>query len=160
MIEQIAFLHPIILLSCSLQTTWCRLAMMLPLISQLQLPFLVHDAIAIFAGLTFIFRPSAQLRPLTPGAELILQCYGGMILFTCLISLIFFRRPFDETSRLVALAFAFWHLWPSYRAVVRLQRGIDTEGPLGRTLGGPAVHLTVHVILVAMFVRSAITGEA
>lgn len=124
------------------------------LASQPQLPFLVHDAIATVAGFTFVLRPSAQIRPLTPGAELILQCYGGLILFTCLISLIFFRRPFDETSRLVSLAFAFWHVWPSYRAIVRLRRGIDTDGALGKTLGGPGVHLAVHAILLVMFMRS------
>lgn len=121
-----------------------------------QLPFLVHDAIATVAGFTFIFRPSAQLKPLTPGGELILHCYGGMILTTCLISLIFFRRPFDETSRLVSLSFAFWHAWPSYRAIVRMRKGIDMQGPLGGTLGGPAVHLAVHVLLLVMFVNSAV----
>lgn len=118
-------------------------------------PFLFHVIIASPAGLTFIFRPSRQLSPLTPAARLILQCYGGCLLFTNLMALIFLTRPFDDTTRLATVSFAFWHLWPSYRAVLRLQCGIDTAGQLGETLGGPVVHLTVHLVLVVMFFGSA-----
>ena len=117
-----------------------------------KLPFFIHDIVASFAGLTFIFRPGKQLSPLSPSAQLILQCYGGLILFTNLISLIMIARPVvDETTRLVAFAFSFWHAWPSYRAVVRMQKGIDVEGEMGKTLGGPAIHLAVHALLFFMF---------
>jgi hypothetical protein len=126
------------------------------MLSQTKLPFLIHDIISTFAGLTFIFRPEAQLLPLTPSASLILQCYGGLILFTNLIAFVFLTRPFDETSRLVALAFAFWHCWPTHRAIVRLVYGIETKGELGKTLGGPAVHLGVHGALIAMFLWSGL----
>jgi hypothetical protein len=123
-------------------------------IFQGKFPFLFHIIIATPAGLTFIFRSSRQLSPLTPAARLILQCYGGCLLFTNLIALIFLTRPFDETTRLVAFAFASWHLWPSYRAVVRIQRGIDTQGQLGGTLGEPVVHLVVHLVAFVMFLGS------
>ena len=123
-----------------------------------KLPFLVHDVVATFAGLTFIFRPYRQLAPLSDAAKLILQCYGGCLLFTNLISLIFLVRPeVDETTRLVAFAYAFWHLWPSYRAVVRIQRDIDTRGEMGNTLGGPGVHLTVHALLIVLFLYAGFT---
>lgn len=127
------------------------------MVSLPHLPFLLHDLVATAAGLTFIFRPSAQLQPLSAGGELILHCYGGVLLFTSLISLIFYARAFDDTSRLVCLSFAFWHVWPSYRAVVRMQRGIDVQGELGKTLGGPAVHLATHAVLFVMFVASAVS---
>ena len=126
----------------------------LDIVSLAKLPFLLHDVVATLAGLTFVVRPSAQLAPLTPSASLILQCYGGLILFTTLISLIFLRRPFDETTRIVALAFAFWHCWPSYRAYVRILHGIDTKGKLATTLGGPWVHLGVHLALFVLFIYS------
>lgn len=131
------------------------------MISLTKAPFLIHDIIATFAGLTFVFRPHAQLQPLSPSAALILRCYGGCILFTVLISLAFLVRPVeDETTRLVALALAFWHVWPSYRAVVRLQDDIDVKNELGRTLGGPTVHLGVHGLLFLMFLYTGIWGVA
>lgn len=126
------------------------------IISLAKAPFLIHDIIATAAALTFILRPGRQLQPLSESAKLILQCYGGCILFTNLISLIFLVRPvIDDTTRHVALAFAFWHAWPSYRAVVRLQYGIDTQGEMGKTLGGPILHLGIHGLLFFMFLYTA-----
>lgn len=123
-----------------------------------KLPFLVHDIIATFAGLTFILRPYKQLAPLSESAKLILHCYGGCLLFTNCISLIFLVRPeIDETTKLVAYTFAFWHCWPSYRAVVRIHTGLDTKGELGKTLGGPWIHLAVHALLVVLFLNTALT---
>jgi hypothetical protein len=129
---------------------------MISMLSLAKAPFIIHDVIATAAALTFIFRPQRQLQPLTPSATLILQCYGGCILFTNLISLIFLVRPvIDETTRLVALAFVFWHAWPSYRAIVRLQYGIETQGEMSTTLGGPVVHLGIHGLLFFMFMYTA-----
>lgn len=127
------------------------------IISLAKAPFLVHDVIATAAALTFIFRPGRQLQPLSDSATLILQSYGGCLLFTNLISLIFLVRPVvDDTTRHVALAFAFWHTWPSYRAIVRMRHGIDTQGEMGKTLGGPITHLSVHVLLFGMFLYTAL----
>ncbi|KAG9251439.1 uncharacterized protein F5Z01DRAFT_676926 [Emericellopsis atlantica] len=132
---------------------------MASLISLAKLPFLLHDIIASFAGLTFILRPHKQLAPLSESAKLILHCYGGCLLFTNLISLIFLVRPdVDETTRLVAFAFAFWHAWPSYRAIARLQRGLNTTGELGKTLGGPWIHLAVHILLMALFLNTGLAA--
>ncbi len=128
------------------------LANMLANIPPAKIPFLVHELVASPAATVFIFRSHKQLAPLSDAGRLILQCYGGCLLFTNLISLVFLLRPeIDETTRLVAWAFCFWHAWPSYRAIVRMRDGIDTKGEMGRTLGGPTVHLSCHVLLMALF---------
>lgn len=130
-----------------------------PILSLAKAPFLLHDVIATTAAVTFIFRPERQLQPLTESGRLILQSYGGCLLFTSLVSLIFLTRPVvDETTRLAALAFTFWHAWPSYRAIVRMQRGIDTKGEMAKTLGGPLTHLAVHTVLFVGFLYTAFSG--
>lgn len=122
-------------------------------------PFLVHFLIETPAALTFILRPSSQVPNPTPSVALILQSFGGLLLSTNLTALVFFRRDFDDAARLAALAYAFWHLWPCYRAWMRIRGGIDTQGAQGRTLGGPPVHLLCHVVLLLMFLASGMCGS-
>ena len=118
-----------------------------------QLPFGIHVITETLAAASFILRPETQLA--TPDAEtkLVLQLLGGLLLTTNLIAIaIATRHVFDETSRLVAAAFTFWHLWPSYRAYARLTGPATASGAKTRsTLGGPLSHLSAHVLLVAMF---------
>ncbi|OLN95988.1 hypothetical protein CCHL11_07112 [Colletotrichum chlorophyti] len=135
-----------------------------------KLPFLLHAAIETVAALSFILRPQSQLPNPSLAPRLILQSLGGLLLSTNLICLIFAARPeFDGTSRLVAASLAFWHVWPCCRAYVRLTRPeLEGEGWQGkekrsaegdtteRTLGGPAVHLGVHLLLLLMFVSAAV----
>ncbi|KAH7019328.1 hypothetical protein EDB80DRAFT_869992 [Ilyonectria destructans] len=78
-------------------------------------PFLCHILIETPAALTFILRPSSHVSPLPPSAALLLQSLGGLLLASNLIALIFVRRPLDDVARHVALALAFWHMWPCYR---------------------------------------------
>ncbi|KAH7319683.1 hypothetical protein B0I35DRAFT_478011 [Stachybotrys elegans] len=120
------------------------------------IPFLAHGLIETLAACSFILRPSTQLSPLTPSAELILQSKGGLLLFSNLISLVFLRRPFDDTSRLVSLAFAFWHLWPCHRAIVRIRSGLVQKVAQENALGGPALHLVTHSALLVMFLASGL----
>lgn len=120
-------------------------------------PFLLHTLIETPAALSFILSPTSQLSPCPPEATLILQSFGGLLLSTNLISLIFLRRNFDETSRNVALAFGLWHLWPCYRAAVRLMRKTD-EAQTVKTLGGPVVHLAAHATLHLLFLTSFFCG--
>ncbi|KAI9151635.1 hypothetical protein HJFPF1_08843 [Paramyrothecium foliicola] len=129
------------------------------MISVSQLPFLVHAVVETAAGFSFILSPASQLSPLTPAATLILQSKGGLLLFSNLICLIFLRRPIDETTQSVALAFAFWHLWPCHRAVVRLQSGMDKNKPQGQLLGGPVVHLGAHLALFLLFAAAGFSSR-
>ncbi|KAF5004083.1 hypothetical protein FDECE_9398 [Fusarium decemcellulare] len=124
-------------------------------------PFLIHVLIETPAALSFIFSPSSQLQPLDPQAALLLKLLGGLLLTTNLIGLIFVRRPFDDVARHVALAFAFWHIWPCYRAYIRLRgRASEGEAPAtARTLGGPPVHLGVHLALLTMFLGTWCFGN-
>ncbi|KAH8729458.1 hypothetical protein BGZ61DRAFT_529660 [Ilyonectria robusta] len=134
-------------------------------ISVSTIPFLCHILIETPAALTFILRPSSHVSPLPPSAGLLLQSLGGLLLASNLIALIFVRRPLDDVARHVALALAFWHMWPCYRAVVRLSRRADgeirsgEEAATGKTLGGPAVHLLIHSVLLVMFLGTWMLGD-
>ncbi|KAF7554962.1 hypothetical protein G7046_g6675 [Stylonectria norvegica] len=105
------------------------------------LPFILHILIETPAALTFILRPGSHLHPLTPSAALLLKNLGGLLLASNLVALAFVRRPVDDLSRHVALALAFWHLWPCYRGGVRCRRREPEE--VTGTLGGPGVHLVL-----------------
>lgn len=128
------------------------------------IPFIIHALVETPAALSFILNPSSQLQPLTPSAALLLQSLGGLLLTTNLVALVFARRPLDDVGRQVALAFAFWHVWPCYRACVRLNRGGQQQHLEGdtpetrRTLGGPVVHLGAHLILLTMFLYTWYLG--
>jgi hypothetical protein len=121
-------------------------------------PFHLHIAVECLAGYTFIFRPHTQLQPLPLQARLVLECYGGLLVFSAILAALFCLREFDHTSRLAAAAFAFWHLWPSRRAVIRLQQGGPQISSLQNTLGGPKVHLCTHAILFMGFGMAAMFG--
>jgi hypothetical protein len=120
--------------------------------------FHLHIAVELLAGYTFIYRPHTQLQPLPLQARLVLECYGGLLVFSAIIAALFCFREFDHTSRMAAAAFAFWHLWPSRRAVIRLQQPVPLGSALTSTLGGPKVHLATHAILFMGFGMAAIYG--
>ncbi|GKT49638.1 uncharacterized protein ColSpa_09819 [Colletotrichum spaethianum] len=134
----------------------------MPLLLAAKLPFLLHIAIETAAAYSFILKPANQLPSPSPAAQLVLQSFGGLLLSTNLTCLILVARPFDETSRLVAAALAFWHVWPCWRAYVRLTRpevdGTRThKGEVVRkTLGGPAAHLAVHAGMFLLFAGAAL----
>jgi hypothetical protein len=131
------------------------------MVSAATAPFLVHALIETPAALTFILKPSTQLQPLPPAAALIVQSFGGSILATNLIALVLIRRPFDDVARHVALAFAFWHIWPCYRAYMRINGYTkEEESSTTKTLGGPVVHLGVHIVLLTMFLCTWLFGNA
>ena len=135
------------------------------------LPFLLHILVETPAALTFILAPSSHLppaqRPAPRAVALVFRSLGGLLLATNLLALVFLTRPAglflagDDSARLVACVYAFWHLWPCYRAAVRLGGGVEGEeeekdGALGGgVLGGPVVHLGAHGLLLILFVLSA-----
>lgn len=140
-----------------------------------KLPFLLHATVETAAAISFILHPDSQLpRPVSssPAARLILQSLGGLLITTSLVCLVFLARPrFDDTSRLMAASLATWHVWPCRRAWLRLTTEIDKAGGGAgrekagerdtnwrRTFGGPAVHLGVHVVLLASLLGAAVAG--
>ncbi|KAL0934157.1 uncharacterized protein CTRU02_210956 [Colletotrichum truncatum] len=125
------------------------------------LPFVLHVIIETAAAASFIFKPASQLPNPSVAARLVLESFGGLLLTTNLICLIFVSRPeFDGTSRLVAISLAFWHVWPCRRAYVRLTNpAVDGKtSDQAKTLGGPAAHLAVHFALFSLFVGAAFFG--
>jgi hypothetical protein len=72
--------------------------------------------------------------------------YGVLLFVSVLISAIFAIRKVDITSRQVAAALAIYHLAPIVRAALRLWGGETAWMP--EDMGGPWVHLVVHIILV------------
>ncbi|KAI1632911.1 hypothetical protein F4809DRAFT_57767 [Biscogniauxia mediterranea] len=124
------------------------------MITAAKLPFAAHAVIETVAALSFIFRPDAQLPGCSPAARLILRQYGGLLLassFVCAAVLVADPGLEDATMmmRLLAVALGTYHVWPCHRAWVRLRSGSSA------TLGGPALHLVVHLVCLGLFMFSA-----
>ncbi|KAL1887623.1 hypothetical protein Cpir12675_006479 [Ceratocystis pirilliformis] len=118
-------------------------------------PFILHIIIETLAGFSFTLAPLVQLPNASEPGQLLVQSYGGTLLSTVLVSLIFVIRPegLDATAKMVAAAFAFGHIWPCHRALGRIHRG----DALGGIFGGPVVHLSVHMLMVGLFAYVAMT---
>lgn len=114
--------------------------------------FWLHLLIETPAALNFFINPSQQLQLsiASPAAEAVIRQYAILLFSSNLIALIFAIRPDDKTSRRVAGALGLYHLGPALRAISRLVNG---ETALGAGLGGPVVHLGVHVLcFIALFI--------
>ena len=114
-------------------------------------------------GLMVRLRQDAE-STLAREARLVLCNLGGLLLSANAVALVLAIQsaPDPTTTRLVAGTFAHWHAWPCYRAVVRLwwlrQDGMRAEHSGTNVFGGPMVHLTVHVILGALFAMVGFWG--
>ncbi|KAI5861456.1 hypothetical protein GGS23DRAFT_151374 [Durotheca rogersii] len=124
-----------------------------------KLPFAAHALVETAAALSFIFRPEKQLPACTPAAKLILRQYGGLLLATNLVCIVILAQPSlgDNTIRLLAAALGSYHLWPCYRAYIRIAYQVDAQEQTQPALGGPSVHLVVHLLCLAMFVRTVLS---
>ncbi len=134
-----------------------------------RLVFLLHAAVETPAAATFLFAPSRQLSPglfSSPAAAaevaLVLQNLGGLLASSVLLSVMVavWGTPQNMSPSLrggLAMALAVYHVFPCRRAFLRQRRSIGTHGPQGKTLGGPAVHLAVHVVC---FAALALAGVA
>ncbi|KAI0595184.1 hypothetical protein F4775DRAFT_384086 [Biscogniauxia sp. FL1348] len=124
------------------------------MITVVKLPFATHAVIETAAALSFIFRPEAQLPGCSPAARLILRQYGGLLLASSLmcVAVLVAEPGLGDTTmlmRLLAIALGTYHVWPCHRAWVRLRSGRSA------TLGGPALHLVVHLLCLGLFTFSA-----
>ncbi|KAI0411254.1 hypothetical protein F5X98DRAFT_357608 [Xylaria grammica] len=125
-----------------------------------KLAFAVHAAVEAAAGLSFIVHPEGQLPLCTPAARLILRQYGGLLLASSMICLIIIAGPGCNatTTRLVAAALGSYHVWPCYRASVRIRNETRHRFEETSFLGGPPVHLVVHLVCLGLFLYAAIAG--
>ena len=109
----------------------------------LSLPFWLHFLIELPASMNFFLNPSEQLSSPAPQAHPIIKQYAVLLFVSTLIALIFALRPIDGTSRNVAGALSVYHLAPLVRAGSRIAEG---SGEYGKGLGGPMLHLAVHLL--------------
>ncbi|ESZ95640.1 hypothetical protein SBOR_3988 [Sclerotinia borealis F-4128] len=121
------------------------------------LPFLLHTLIEIPASLNFLLNPSSQLSSPAPQAHTLIQQYAILLFVSCLIALIFAWRPVDRTARLVAGALSLYHWAPAFRAACRILEG-DGVGKGVKGLGGPGVHLLVHLLCGAGLLGLFLSG--
>ncbi|KAK1767828.1 hypothetical protein QBC33DRAFT_558658 [Phialemonium atrogriseum] len=127
-----------------------------------KLPLLLHTIIETAAALSFICKPEAQLPAASDDARLILQSYGGLLLSSNILCVLFLARPgLDSATGLVALGVASYHLWPARRAFVRIHRGIGIgaeQRRQTRVLGGPSFHFVVHVVCFVALMGTGLVG--
>ncbi|KAI8965150.1 hypothetical protein F5Y11DRAFT_313991 [Daldinia sp. FL1419] len=115
-------------------------------------PFALHAFIETAAALSFIFDPEAQLPGCNTAAKLILRQYGGLLLSTNLVCLVVLFEPgFTTTTRLLAIALGTYHIWPCYRAYVRMNQNTEATDKEKPVLGGPPLHFIIHLICFMMF---------
>lgn len=132
-----------------------------------RLPLLAHCCVELTAGYSFIRHPSRQLEvrggaSASPEARLVLRSYGGLLLATALAAYLFYRRPvFDDATAAFALCMAFYHAFPIHRACARIRRRRDTgvsskDKQAPPVLGGPPLHLAVHVACLVSLVGAVV----
>ncbi len=123
-----------------------------------ELAFLMHAAVETAAGVSFIAHPEGQLPGCTPAAKLILRQYGGLLLASSMVCLIIIASPgcSATTTRLVAAALGSYHAWPCYRAFTRIRSETRHRLREKSVLGGPLVHLLVHLVCLGLFLCAAI----
>lgn len=153
------------------------------MITPTKAPFALHAVVETAAALSFIFTPEKQLPGCSPAARLILRQYGGLLLSSSAVCLaILLLEPVElgnssssSTCRWIAAALGTYHVWPCYRAYARLRSFASGSGGGGlapvekekekktasssSTLGGPAVHLAVHLVCFGGFVFAFAFGE-
>ncbi|KAI0394944.1 hypothetical protein F5Y17DRAFT_234319 [Xylariaceae sp. FL0594] len=120
-----------------------------------KLAFAAHAIIETAAGISFIAKPEAQLPGCSPAAKLILRQYGALLLASSLVCVAVITDPdVDGTTRLLALALGSYHFWPCHRAYLRLRNGTSSADEPS-ALGGPLLHLVVHLACLGLFAYAA-----
>ncbi|TLD23034.1 hypothetical protein PspLS_07464 [Pyricularia sp. CBS 133598] len=138
-----------------------------------KLPLVLHIAAETGAANTFLRHPRTQLKirgadhaDVQREADLVCANLGGALVATNFVALVVLLRPgdvleaaaLDETSRLIILALASYHIFPMYRAFARLTSPGAALKYQDVPMGGPAVHLLVHWVCFASLLCSALFG--
>lgn len=124
-----------------------------------KLPLLLHTLLEAAASLSFLLSPAAQLPGASDEARLVFRSYGGLLLSSSILCAGFWLRPgLDSATRLVAGSMAVYHVFPIWRAWARLGTAKHLKKER-KVLGGPAVHLVVHVVAVSGLAGSAVFAE-
>ena len=123
-----------------------------------KLAYIWHIAIETPAALSFILTPEKQLPGCSPAAELILRQYGGLLLSSVLLSVVMLVSPrmAHRNNGFFAAALGSYHLWPVYRAYMRLTTDVGGDVAAPSLLGGPTVHIVAHLIGLALFSVAAL----
>lgn len=120
-----------------------------------KLAFAAHALIETAASISFILNPESQLPGCSPAAKLILRQYGGLLLASSIVCVtVIADADVNDTTRLLAVALGSYHVWPCHRAYVRLRNRTPSMSETS-ALGGPLVHLLVHLTCLGLFTYAA-----
>ncbi|ROW13552.1 hypothetical protein VPNG_04370 [Cytospora leucostoma] len=109
------------------------------------LALLLHLLVEVPASVSFLLAAPRQLRKHNPSPEAVLICqsYGGLLLSTnvlCFLFLVYRGGDFDDATAILAASLAVYHVFPIWRAWVRIrsQGGWPGRGwaQQAETLGG------------------------
>ncbi|KAK4189391.1 hypothetical protein QBC35DRAFT_493543 [Podospora australis] len=94
-------------------------------VSVTKLPLILHLLIETPASLSFLLKPHSQLPGASPEAVLILRNFGGLLLSTNILTLLFLYRGTgkeedDGLTALVEICLGTYHFWPIHRAWRRM----------------------------------------
>ncbi|KAK6518208.1 hypothetical protein TWF506_005367 [Arthrobotrys conoides] len=143
----------------------------------LSFPFILHSLLELppsllllFSPLSFIPRRSPQdINSISP----VLRQYGAILLSSSIFSFLLSVTPDDilitsnaegwTLHRLSAVSLAFYHVFPIFRALERIQGGeravvfpfFGTGGSM-KGMGGPGVHLITHLVVGGALLRFAL----
>ncbi|KAK4229486.1 hypothetical protein QBC38DRAFT_472526 [Podospora fimiseda] len=116
----------------------------------IQLPLIFHLMIELPASISFLLFPQTQLPGASEETILILRNFGGLLLSTNLLVIIFLlyggHQTLNDLGGWILLCLGSYHFWPIWRAWIRIKR-MSREGgnKQKKVLGGPVVHFWVHL---------------
>ncbi|KAK3994571.1 hypothetical protein QBC44DRAFT_261741 [Cladorrhinum sp. PSN332] len=130
----------------------------------IQIPLVIHLLAEIPASLSFLLAPRAQLPSASQDAVLILRNFGGLLMSTNLLAVVFLFRgrggggDDGNLAGWVLLCLGSYHFWPVWRAWDRMNRLERTNKDDGgrekkeqkKVLGGPVVHFGVHLVCLVV----------
>ncbi|KAF3183592.1 hypothetical protein TWF225_000314 [Orbilia oligospora] len=144
---------------------------------QLYFPFIFHSLLEIPPSLLLLFSPLSFVPHCSPrdanSLSPILRQYGAILLSSSLVSFFLSITPDDifvtsnaegwTLHKLSAVSIAFYHIFPIYRALKRVQGGekaviipfFGTGGKL-KGMGGPGIHLITHLFVGGALLRFAL----